>query len=141
MSLVNTINLSFEMTKALTDMEVNGIKINVDTLHKLRDEYQTELVVLNKKLDTIYEYKDYNSPYYFSVYSNPPIVFKENSSTLISRNLHNVDFSNEVGHHILINKSFSDQINVILSSAFSFNPIRNNSKSTVNYKFKNCKEI
>ena len=31
MSLVNTINLSFEMTKALTDMEVNGIKINVDT--------------------------------------------------------------------------------------------------------------
>ena len=41
MSLVNTINLSFEMTKALTDMEVNGIKINVDTLNKLRDEYQT----------------------------------------------------------------------------------------------------
>ena len=29
----------------------------------------------------LYEYKDYNSPYYFSVYSNPPIVFKENSST------------------------------------------------------------
>ena len=76
----------------------------------------------------LYEYKDYNSPYYFSVYSNPPIVFKENSSTLISRNLHNVDFSNEVGHHILINKTFSEQINIILSSAFSFNPIRNNSK-------------
>ena len=76
----------------------------------------------------LYEYKDYNSPYYFSVYSNPPIVFKENSSTLISRNLHNVDFSNEVGHHILINKSFSEQINVVLSSAFSFNPIRDDSK-------------
>ena len=76
----------------------------------------------------LYEYKDYNSPYYFSVYSNPPIVFKENSSTLISRNLHNIDFSNEVGHHILVNKSFSEQINVILSSAFSFNPIRDNNK-------------
>ena len=76
----------------------------------------------------LYEYKDYNSPYYFSVYSNPPIVFKENSSTLISRNLHNIDFSNEVGHHILINKSFSEQINIVLSSAFSFNPIRDNSK-------------
>ena len=25
----------------------------------------------------LYEYKDYNTPYYFSVYSNPPIVFKE----------------------------------------------------------------
>ena len=34
MSLVNTINLSFQMTKVLTDMEVSGIKINVDTLHK-----------------------------------------------------------------------------------------------------------
>ena len=31
MSLVNTINLSFQMTKTLTDMEVCGIKINVQT--------------------------------------------------------------------------------------------------------------
>ena len=53
MSLVNTINLSFDMTKVLTEMEVRGIKINVDTLHQLRDEYQTEMIVLNKKLDTM----------------------------------------------------------------------------------------
>ena len=51
MSLDKTLKLSFEMTKVLTDMEVNGIKINVDTLHKLRDEYQAEMVILNKKLD------------------------------------------------------------------------------------------
>ena len=43
MSLINTINLSFQMTKVLTDMEVSGIKINVDTLHKLRDDYQMEM--------------------------------------------------------------------------------------------------
>ena len=43
MSLVETLKLSFEMTKTLTNMEVNGIKINVDTLNKLRDEYQTEM--------------------------------------------------------------------------------------------------
>ena len=53
MSLVNTINLSFEMTKTLTDMEVCGIKINVDTLHKLRDDYQMEMIILKKKLDTM----------------------------------------------------------------------------------------
>ena len=53
MSLVNSINLSFEMTKVLTDMEVHGIKINVDTLHKLRDDYQMEMIVLKKKLDTM----------------------------------------------------------------------------------------
>ena len=46
MSLVNTINLSFEMTKTLTDIEVCGIKINVDTLHKLRDDYQMEMIIL-----------------------------------------------------------------------------------------------
>ena len=53
MSLVNTINLSFDMTKVLTEMEVHGIKINVDTLHQLRDEYQIEMLILNKKLDTM----------------------------------------------------------------------------------------
>ena len=71
----------------------------------------------------LYEYKNYNTPYYYSVFSNPPIVFKENSSTLISRNLHNVDFSNEIGHHILINKSYSEQLNILLSSACAYNPL------------------
>ena len=53
MSLANTIKLSFDMTKVLTEMEIHGIKINVDTLHELRDEYQTEMLMLNKKLDTM----------------------------------------------------------------------------------------
>ena len=75
----------------------------------------------------LYEYKDYNTPYYFSVFSNPPIVFRENPSTLISRNLHNVDFSNEADHHILINKSYSDQLNIIFSSACAYNHLINNS--------------
>ena len=74
----------------------------------------------------LYEYKNYNTPYHLSVYSNPPIVSKENSSTLISRNLHNVNFSNEVGHHIVINKSFSDQVNISLSSAFAYRHVYDN---------------
>ena len=77
----------------------------------------------------LYEHKNYNAPYYFSVFSNPPIVFRENSSTLISRNLHNVDFSNEVGHHILINKSYSDQLNLLISSAFSYQHVYDSSIS------------
>ena len=79
-----------------------------------------------KDYGILYEHKNYNTPYYFSVFSNPPIVFKENSSTLISRNLHNVDFSNEVGHHILINKSYSDQLNLLISSAFSYQHVYDN---------------
>ena len=31
-----------------------------------------------------------------------------------------------MGHHILINKSFSEQINILLSTSFSYNPIWNN---------------
>ena len=50
MSLTETLKLSFDMTKVLTNMEVNGIKINVDTLHQLRDEYQTEMIILNKNV-------------------------------------------------------------------------------------------
>ncbi len=42
MSLTETLKLSFNMTKVLTEMEVNGIKINVDTLHRLRDEYRND---------------------------------------------------------------------------------------------------
>ena len=81
----------------------------------------------------LYEYKNYNTPYYYSVLSNPPIVFKENSSTLISRNLHNVDFSNEIGHHILINKSYSEQLNISLSSACAYNPLIDDSSFEPNF--------
>ena len=64
MSLTETLKLSFDMTKVLTNMEVNGIKINVDTLHQLRDEYQTELLTTNLKLMWFY-----------------PILYKERRST------------------------------------------------------------
>ena len=75
----------------------------------------------------LYEYKKYNNPYYYSVYSNPPIVFRETTSVLVSRNLHNIDFSNEVGHHILINKSFLNGCNMIVSSAFAFRQLYDDS--------------
>ena len=53
MTLVNTINLSLEMTRALTSIEVRGIKIDTETLKKLKQDYQVEMVVLYKKLDTM----------------------------------------------------------------------------------------
>ena len=53
MTLVNTINLSLEMTKALANIEVHGIKIDTETLKKLKQDYQVEMVILYKKLDTM----------------------------------------------------------------------------------------
>lgn len=41
------------MTNVLTDMEINGIKIDKNALYKLRDDYQAEMIILNKKLDTM----------------------------------------------------------------------------------------
>jgi len=81
----------------------------------------------------LYEYKNYNTPYLFSVFSNPPIVFRESNSTLISRNLHNIDFNNEIGHHLKINKSFSDQINIVFSTACSYLSFFDDKTSSISF--------
>ena len=68
----------------------------------------------------LYEFKDYDTPYLYSVFSNPPTLFREATSPLISRHTHSVDFSNERGHHISINKTFSDQINFVSNISFAY---------------------
>ena len=41
--LFPTIKLSMELMKVLAKIEYNGIKINVDALHKIKDQYEKEL--------------------------------------------------------------------------------------------------
>ena len=60
----------------------------------------------------IYEYKDYSTPYLYNIFSTPPIAFREASSILSSRNLHTIDFSNEYGYQVEINKTF-DKFQII----------------------------
>lgn len=55
-----------------------------------------------------WEYKKYDLPYYIPSVSNPPIAFREFSSPLISRNAHSINFSDESGHQIEVNRSFGD---------------------------------
>ena len=47
-----------------------------------------------------HEFKDYDAEDYPLSISNPPIVFRESASTLVSRNLHLIKFSDEVGHQL-----------------------------------------
>ena len=50
-----------------------------------------------------YEHKNYYSPYLIKTVSNPPIVYREGSSILASRNSHSINFGNEIGHQIDLN--------------------------------------
>ena len=69
--------------------------------------------------DILYEYKDYSTTMLHNVFSNPPVVFKEPSSALIGRNLHTIDFSNEYGHQIDINRIFDNDLSLVISYAFA----------------------
>ena len=42
-TLLPTLRLSLEMTETLTEIERNGLKINLDTLKQIETEFQTEL--------------------------------------------------------------------------------------------------
>ena len=50
MSLVPTIKLSMEMTDVLCDIERSGLKINLDTLDQIEDQYRQELLILEGEL-------------------------------------------------------------------------------------------
>ena len=79
----------------------------------------------------IYEYKDYFTPYLYNVFSAPPVVFRESTSILSSRNLHTIDFSNEYGYQFEFNKSYNNGMNLLGTYAYASHHKRaqNNSES------------
>lgn len=60
-----------------------------------------------------YEYKNYFTPYLIKTISNPPIVYRESNSILASRNNHSINFGDEIGHQIEINKNLFTNTNFI----------------------------
>ena len=48
--MIPTLKLSLEMTNVLSRIEQNGIKVNLNTLVTIRQEYETELSELDTKL-------------------------------------------------------------------------------------------
>ena len=60
-------------------------------------------------------------------------LFKEATSPLISRHVHSVDFSNERGHYISVNKSFSDQINLVSSVSFAYKNAYDDNVDKINF--------
>lgn len=52
-SLLPTLRLSLEMTDTLSRVEQNGIKINKQTLAEIREQYQSELFTLERRLNEL----------------------------------------------------------------------------------------
>ena len=50
-SLVPTLKLSLEMTNVLSRVERNGLRINLDTLEQIREEYTREMEELEERLN------------------------------------------------------------------------------------------
>tara|TARA_Y100000590_G_C15725633_1_gene1015175 strand:+ start:1186 stop:2820 length:1635 start_codon:yes stop_codon:yes gene_type:complete len=67
-----------------------------------------------------YEHKNYYTPYLLKSLSNPPIAYREGSSILASRNSHSMNFGNEIGHQLEINKSISEAINMTANFSMSY---------------------
>ena len=49
--LVPTLKLSLDMTKVLSRMEYDGLRVNLDTLQEIKDEYQREMDKLQVLLE------------------------------------------------------------------------------------------
>ncbi|MDC1050863.1 DUF6029 family protein [Candidatus Marinimicrobia bacterium] len=73
--------------------------------------------------DLSFEFKDYNTPYLYNTFSTPPIAFRETTSVLASRNLHTIDFSNEYGYLLELNRSFENNLNLLISYSFALHHI------------------
>ena len=58
-----------------------------------------------------YEYKNYYTPYLIKSVSNPPIGYRESNSILASRNAHSMNFGNEIGHQIDLNRNLFGNMN------------------------------
>ena len=79
----------------------------------------------------LFEYKDYNTPYLYNVFSAPPMGFREPISILSSRNLHTVDFSNEFGYMLELSRVFNNSLNLVLSYSYALHHLENKSDPSV----------
>jgi len=66
-----------------------------------------------------YEYKNYDQKYHIPTSSNAPIVFREGNSTLASRFNHAINWGDEIGHQLEINRALTDNFNFIWNYSFS----------------------
>ena len=70
-----------------------------------------------------YDYKNYFHPGVVVPFSSPPIGYRESISILASRNTHNMNFQDELGHQLDINYGFNNSLNIYANLSLAY---RNN---------------
>ena len=75
--------------------------------------------------NVILEHKDYNTPYLFSSFTNPPLCYRESSSILASRNAHTLNFNNELGYQLEINRTYDSELNILFNFSFAIHHLEN----------------
>ena len=114
-SRVELNGINFSYSKTLGDFDIY-IENKSNRYNKILREDQKEEGYLKYfslsgdllGLNILYEYKDYNMLYYMPIVSNPPLVFGETTSVLISRIQHNINFSDEIGHQLELRNTIND---------------------------------
>ena len=119
-NLEHNIGLSFVIGEVDLYLEKSLVYYN-KLLSERTDGYKDYMSIYFNLLgcDILYEYKDYSTTMLYNIFSNPPVVFREPSSSLIGRNLHTIDFSSEYGHQIEINRIFDNDLSFVASYAFA----------------------
>ena len=100
------------------DLTVNNVFSFYDKIHGDRISGNRFYASVNMELfgnQLVYEYKNYDTPYQIPVYYNPPVGYREANSVLLSRNVRSIDFTDEIGHQIEINRSYPNGLNLLLN--------------------------
>jgi hypothetical protein len=112
--------VEFFFEKSWLDWTIEGILDDFDNpINHKGDFLYTALSFDLFGFGITHEYKDYDAEDFLLSISNPPIVFRESASTLVSRSLHIINFTDEVGHQIEIMKRIGENYNLLFNYSLS----------------------
>jgi hypothetical protein len=112
--------VDFYFEKSWLDWTIEGILDDFDNpINHKGDFLYTALSFDLFGFGITHEYKDYDAEDFLLSISNPPIVFRESASTLVSRSLHIINFTDEVGHQIEIMKRIGENYNLLFNYSLS----------------------
>ncbi|RCL86994.1 hypothetical protein DBW61_01515 [bacterium] len=107
------INLSYSNTLGNYDIYIENMYSNYNKILRNDENEDGYLRYISLSgdlygINILYEFKDYNMLYYMPISSNPPLVFGETTSVLISRIQHNINFADEIGHQLELRGDYKD---------------------------------
>jgi len=115
-------NFSWNYVMGPFDIHMDKSWIYYDKIHGnevFGSRFYTSLYTELFETGITYEYKNYYTPYLIKSLSNPPIVYREGSSILASRSVHSINFGNEIGHQIDLNRNINGKLNIFANLSLS----------------------